>query len=88
MQTTSFRCKQMKIKQSWASTKIFGKINQEIKSMKTFSDQLQNSLKKCYDRVDNQRTDTHQLVQATKEDLKDRLGDLDKMYSEQLEEMT
>jgi hypothetical protein len=38
--------------------------------------------------VDNQRTDTHQLVQVTKEDLKDRLGDLDKMYSEQLEEMT
>lgn len=56
--------------------------------MKTFSDQLQSSLKKCYDRVDNQRSDTHQLVQVTKEDLKDRLGDLDKMYSEQLEEMT
>ena len=56
--------------------------------MKTFSDQLQMSLKKCYDRVDNQRADTHQLVQVTKEDLKDRLGDLDKMYSEQLEEMT
>ena len=41
---------------------ILGKINQELKNMKTFSDQLSTSLKKCYDRVDNQRTDTHQLV--------------------------
>ena len=37
--------------------------------------------------MEDQRQDMLQHVANTKEDLKDRLGDLDKLYTEQFEEM-
>ena len=55
--------------------------------MKAFDDNLQHQINKLTNKVDNQKSDLIDLIGETKEDLKERIGDLDKYYSESLEEM-
>ena len=48
---------------------------------------MQNTVKKNFDRFENFKTDTAQNFLLTKEDYKERIGDLDRMFGEQFEEM-
>ena len=52
-----------------------------------FSEALQSSLKKCYEKLDQVKSEVFTQLNTTKEDLKERISDLDKVYQEQMEEM-
>jgi hypothetical protein len=56
--------------------------------MKNFSDNLQSNISKCFGRLEAFKTDIFGNIAQVKDDFKDKLGDLDKYYSESLEEMT
>lgn len=43
---------------------------------------------KSNNKMDNMKTDIYANISTVKEDLKERIGDLDKYYSESMEEMS
>jgi hypothetical protein len=45
-----------------------------------FSEALQSSLKKCYEKLDQVKSEVFTQLNTTKEDLKERISDLDKVY--------
>lgn len=45
------------------------------------------SIQRCFKKVGNLKADTHSLMNVTKEDFKERIENIDKYYSESLEEM-
>jgi hypothetical protein len=67
---------------------VLVKIHTDIKTMKTFSDGLQQALTRSVNRMENMKTDLLSNISSVKEDFKERLGDLDKYYSESMEEMS
>ena len=67
---------------------VLGKINIETKNMKIFQDGLNQNITRTQNRVENLKTDLLSNISSVKEDFKERLGDLDKYYSESMEEMS
>ena len=59
-----------------------GKINQEIKNIKTFNEGLQTNLQKLAIKLDNFKTDTLGNIAATKEEMKEKIELMDKYYQE------
>lgn len=47
-----------------------------------YSEALQASLKKCYEKLDTVKSEVFSQLNTTKEDLKERISDLDKVYQE------
>jgi hypothetical protein len=45
-----------------------------------FSEALQSSLKKLYEKLDQVKLEAFTQLNSTKEDLKERISDLDKVY--------
>lgn len=56
------------------------KINQEMKQMKTFSDQLQGSLKKCFEKLEHHKVETQTNFHNTKEDYKERFTGFEELF--------
>lgn len=48
--------------------------------MKTFSDQLQASLKKCFEKLEHHKVDTQTNFHNMKDDYKDRLASFDESF--------
>lgn len=48
--------------------------------MKTFSDQLQVSLKKCYDKLEALKVDTQTSFITTKDDYKERFAGFEDLF--------
>ena len=67
---------------------ILAKINNDIKGIKQFDENLQQNLQKCFQKIENVKQELLGHLSQTKLDFKDRLGDLDKYYSEQMEDMS
>ena len=64
-----------------------GELGKKCKDNRTYGDKISEKLDKTIKKMEDQRSDMFQHVSNTKEDLKERLGDLDKLYTEQFEEM-
>lgn len=56
--------------------------------MKIFQDGLQQNVTRGTSRLENLKTDLLVNISSVKEDFKERLGDLDKYYSESMEDMS
>ena len=67
---------------------VLGKINTEIKNIKIYQEGLQQAITRSMNRLENLKTDILANISSVKEDFKERLGDLDKYYSESMEEMS
>ena len=68
---------------------VISTINRDLKNLKSFAENnLQKDLNRAFLKLDNFKTDTYANIAATKEDLKERIGDLDKIYAETMEEMS
>jgi hypothetical protein len=63
-------------------------MNNTIKQMQTFADGLQQNIAKCVMKVENVKQEIHTQIANVKDDYKDRLQDLDRYYSESMEEMS
>lgn len=55
--------------------------------MTTYQEGLHSSIAKVLSKLENFKADTQANIASVKEDFKERLGDLDKYYSESMEEM-
>lgn len=67
---------------------VLGKINTEIKNIKIYQEGLQQAITRSMNRLENLKTDILANISSVKEDFKERLSDLDKYYSESMEEMS
>lgn len=67
---------------------VLMKINETLKKHQQTADATISNLGKCNNKVDNVRSDAFANTSSVKEDLKERIGDLDKYYSESMEEMS
>ena len=67
---------------------ILGNINDTIKKIKDFQDSVNQNLIKTSSKLDSFKTDTLANQAAIKDDYKERIGDLDRYYSENMEEMS
>lgn len=56
--------------------------------MQTFSDGLQQNISKCVMKIENVKQEIHTQIAGVKEDYKERMQDLDRYYSESMEEMS
>ena len=54
---------------------------------KKYGDKLTEKSDKAFKKLEEQRAEMYSHVSQTKEDLKERLGDLDKLFTEQIDEM-
>ena len=61
---------------------ILGELGKKCKDNRTYCDKLQEKSEKAFKKIEDLKNDMFQHVSNTKEDLKERLGDLDKLYTE------
>ena len=61
---------------------ILSDLGKRCSDNRKYCDKLQKESDKAFKKLEEQRNEMYQHVSATKEDLKERLGDLDKLYTE------